>query len=164
VFPHGDLVGATADEVWLTSPIISSDSDRLRTLLARSIGSEEGANGALPEALELAAQGEFLQGHSTVWIDDVRKRVIDALAEARMRAAELSFAQGDYARAQALNSELLTDDPLRESAWRLRMRIANALGDDDEVISTYHRCQHAMAEIGLEPAESTRKLIDQLRR
>jgi DNA-binding SARP family transcriptional activator len=60
--------------------------------------------------------------------------------------------------------QALEVEPLREAAWRLKMRIANALGDEDRVIRCYHDCERAFASIGATPAPSTRELLTLLRR
>lgn len=57
----------------------------------------------------------------------------------------------------------LAADPFKESAWRLAMRIANALGDEDRVIATFRRCRAALNELDLEPSDATQQLLDQLR-
>jgi DNA-binding SARP family transcriptional activator len=56
------------------------------------------------------------------------------------------------------------EDPFREATWRLAMRIASALGDDDRVIARFRSCEQALREIGAEPSETTRRLLEALRR
>jgi DNA-binding SARP family transcriptional activator len=59
---------------------------------------------------------------------------------------------------------VLKSDPLREASWRLTMRIANALGDEDGVIRAYMSCERALATIGTEPGSTTQELLTRLRR
>jgi DNA-binding SARP family transcriptional activator len=59
---------------------------------------------------------------------------------------------------------ILELDPFREGAWRLEMRIAGAVGNDDRVISAYRSCERALGELGAAPSTSTRQLLATLRR
>lgn len=69
-----------------------------------------------------------------------------------------------YGDAARLCDEATAIDPLREVAWRVRMRAANALGDDDGVLAAFLGCEAALARIDASPSPSTRKLLRQLRR
>lgn len=42
------------------------------------------------------------------------------------------------------------------------MKVAAAMGHDDRVISAFRRCQDTLAELLTTPAQSTRRLLDQL--
>jgi hypothetical protein len=77
---------------------------------------------------------------------------------------ELSFNGGRYADATRLVEATLTDDPFREAAHRLEMRLANATGDEDRVIAAYRRCERRLRELGTAPSTSTRQLLETLRR
>jgi DNA-binding SARP family transcriptional activator len=79
-------------------------------------------------------------------------------------AAAAALAAARYDEANRLTEAVLRADPLREAAWRLAMRIANALGDEDGVIAGFRACERALAEIGTVPAASTRQLLESLRR
>ena len=59
---------------------------------------------------------------------------------------------------------MLAEDPYRESACRLAMRVAGAVGDEDGVIAAYRRCSSALGELGAQPSDSTRQLLTHLRR
>ena len=85
-------------------------------------------------------------------------------ADARFEAAELAFAAGRYRDAERLVAAVLRDDPYREAAWRLQMRLASAVGDEDRVIGAFRGCERALAQLGARPAGATRHLLDALRR
>ena len=55
-------------------------------------------------------------------------------------------------------------DPLREAICRTPMRVRNAVGDYDGVVSTFAQCQRALRAAEIAPAAATRALLDQLRR
>jgi DNA-binding SARP family transcriptional activator len=115
-------------------------------------------------ALDVFDRGEYLPGSHLHWVDDRREHLVELATDARYEAAELAFAAGSLDRADRLAAEVLRVDPFREAAWRLTMRTANALGDHDGVIRAYQRCESALAQIGTEPAPSTRELLERLRR
>ena len=59
---------------------------------------------------------------------------------------------------------IVGEQPFREQAWRLLMRVAAAQGRDDHVVELYRRCEAALSPLGLAPARSTRLLVEGLRR
>jgi DNA-binding SARP family transcriptional activator len=145
--------------------IVSSESTRLETLLAEAarLQADERLEATL-QAIAIADRGEYLKGLNSNWIEQRRVRLAGLVADARLQAAELSFAGGRYADAARLVETTLIDDPFREGAHRLEMRIANAIGDEDRVISAYRRCELRLGELGTAPSPSTRHLLETLRR
>jgi DNA-binding SARP family transcriptional activator len=115
-------------------------------------------------ALELLERGEYLPGVRTLWAQERRRRLEEVGADARFEAAELSFAAGRYQDAERMVAAVLRDDPYREAAWRLQMRLASAVGDEDRVIGAFRGCERALGELGTRPAGATRSLLDTLRR
>jgi DNA-binding SARP family transcriptional activator len=89
---------------------------------------------------------------------------VSVVQEARHDAAEIAFATGHYRQAARLVRDVLRADPFRESAWRLEMRIADALGDQDRVIAAYRACERALTELGTQPTATTVQLLKDLRR
>lgn len=79
-------------------------------------------------------------------------------AEALSSAAELALRLHQYGDAARLGDQVTAIDPLREVAWRVRMRAANALGDDDGVLTAFQGCEAAPARIDASPSPSTREL------
>jgi DNA-binding SARP family transcriptional activator len=116
------------------------------------------------DALARYDQGEYLPGARTLWADERRELLADLAVDARGEAAELAFAAERYDEAERLAESVLRADPFRETAWRLRMRMANALGDDGGVIRAYQGCERALGKLGVTPSPSTRQLLERLRR
>ena len=145
--------------------VVSSESTRLETLLAEAarLQGEERIEATL-QAIAIAERGQYLSGLHSNWIEHRRERLAGLVADARLQAAELSFAGGRYADAARLVATTLIDDPFREGAHRLEMRIANAIGDEDRVIAAYRRCELMLSELGTTPSPSTRQLLETLRR
>jgi DNA-binding SARP family transcriptional activator len=166
VLPSDDAVVVEGGRVRVGGDaLVTSESTVLESRLteaARLQGEDRLA--ATLDALEIFDRGDYLPGSHLRWVDDRRERLIELATDARYEAAELAFAAGSLDRAEGLAAEVLRVDPFRESAWRLTMRVANALGDHDGVIRAYQRCESALAQIGTEPAPSTRELLERLRR
>lgn len=137
---------------------------RVEQLLALSRRAQGSARlELLREALRVFDKGEYLAGVHSLWVDDRRERAARLSADARQHAAELAFAAGEHLEAEQLATAALRADPYREGSWRLLMRIAHALGDDDGVIARYRRCERTLARLGTAPSAATRALLDELR-
>ena len=116
------------------------------------------------DALAVYDQGEYLPGRRSWWADKRALDLADVVARARLAAAELAFEAGRLEQAQGLTTSVLAHDPTREAAWRLSMRVASSLGDDNGVLAAYQACTRALDAIGLAPAASTREMVEYLRR
>jgi DNA-binding SARP family transcriptional activator len=81
-----------------------------------------------------------------------RRRRFAALAT---RAGELLLARGNAEGAQALAERALAVDPWLEAAHRLVVAANHALGDDLSARRALTRYREAVADIGLDPDEST---------
>jgi DNA-binding SARP family transcriptional activator len=149
-----------SDEVTITS-----ESMRFAAQLAEA-ARLQGADriSATQSALEIYDRGEYLPGARSAWADERVQELADLATDARYEAAELAFAGGRYDEAQALASRVLADEPFREPAWRLLMRISDTLGDEKGVVRAFHDCERSLAELGTTPSPSTRQLLERLRR
>ncbi|MDX3665958.1 AfsR/SARP family transcriptional regulator [Streptomyces europaeiscabiei] len=116
------------------------------------------------EALLARNEGDYLPGRTSPWVEERRRALSRQAADALSSAADLALRLHQYGDAVRLCEQATTIDPLREVAWRVRMRAANALGDDDGVLTAFHACETALAQIDATPALSTRKLLKQLQR
>jgi LuxR family transcriptional regulator, maltose regulon positive regulatory protein len=164
LMPDGADVVVERHEVAIVGASVATDSARFERMLdeaGRLDDSERIA--ALEAALELYETGEFLAGRDTAWSQERRSALAARAADARFDAAELHFAANDLGSAQGHLDAALAADPYRERAWRLGMRIASARGDQDRVAAVFRRCELALAEIGIAPSPSTRRLLDGLR-
>jgi DNA-binding SARP family transcriptional activator len=148
----GEEVGVSSESVYLERQLAEAarlqDDERLAATRA---------------ALAIYDRGEYLPGSRAGWADERQQRLADLVTEARYQAAVLSFGAGLYDEGRRLVTQVLGEDPLREAAWRLQMRIAQALGDDDGVLRSYQCCEAALAELQTSPSASTRQLLDRLR-
>jgi DNA-binding SARP family transcriptional activator len=147
------------------SVTVAGESTQLERMLAEA-ARLQGADrlAATEEALGIAERGEFLPGVATHWADARREALASTIADARLDAADLAFAAGRFDDAERLVALVLDVEPFREAAWRLRMRLADALGAGDLVIRAYQGCERALAQIGTTPSRTTRDLLERLRR
>jgi DNA-binding SARP family transcriptional activator len=166
VLPEGVGPSFEGSRLRFGGPVaLAGDAARAEGLLAQAArlqGEERLA--VLLEAVALLDRGEYLEGVDAPWVDERREALAALRADARLDAGRLAFAAGRYAEASALAEGALADDRYRESAWRLLMRVAGAVGDEDGVIAAYRRCGQAFAELGAEPSDATHKLLGALRR
>lgn len=145
--------------------VLAAESARAEALLARASRLQgEDRLAAIVEALAVLDRGEYLPEIDAPWVAERREHLAELAADARLEAAQLAFASGRYQEADAFVQAVLDEDPFKESAWRLVMRIANAVGDEDRVIAAYRRCKSALDVLGAAPSGSTQLLLEQLRR
>jgi DNA-binding SARP family transcriptional activator len=166
VLPGEVRLVSDPNRTWLQAPSsVSGESGRLEAALAEAarLQGEERIAATL-RAIAVCERGPYLEGLSASWIEDRRDRLARLVADARHDTAELCFAAGRYADAARLVQTILSEDPFREAAHRLEMRIANATGDEDRVIAAYRRCERRLSELGTTPSTTTRQLLETLRR
>lgn len=143
----------------------SSESAMFEANLAEAARLHEAERlAATTSALEIYDRGDYLPALDTPWVGERRTMLDDLAATGRHEAAELEFAAGHYQSAGQLAERVLEADPLRESTWRLSMRVAAMLGDTDRVLATFEACRQRLAEIGTSPSAETRQLVERLRR
>jgi DNA-binding SARP family transcriptional activator len=149
---------------WQGPASLGSDSIQLREQLDQA-QSQQGRDliDAVMAALVIA-DGEYLPGLASSWVEERRRGIEAMINDAKHLAARAAFEIGDYGTAESLLHRVLEIDPYRESSWRLSMRIAAALGDDDQVIARYRLCSDALRGINVDPADSTQQLVESLRR
>ncbi|MET8412513.1 BTAD domain-containing putative transcriptional regulator [Streptomyces sp. NPDC005195] len=121
---------------------------RLRTLL---------------HALSRAERGVFLATGSDTWVVERRAVLTEVLSSARVDAAKLAYRLNRFREAKGLVDHVLRDDPYREQAWQLAIRLEYASGSDDAVLSLFQRYVARMRELGVAPSDEVRRLVTQLR-
>jgi DNA-binding SARP family transcriptional activator len=166
VLPNPDALVVERGTVRLSDDlVVMADSTAFEAALAEAARLQVSDRlAATLDALAIYDQGDYLPGARSRWVDERRRDLAELATDARCVAADLAFAAERYDEAARLADQVLYADPFRETAWRLTMRISNALGDDDGVIRIYHACQRALADVGTGPSPSTRQLLERLRR
>lgn len=143
---------------------VVSDSVELEQLLAEA-ARLQGAErlDATLKAIAIADEGPYLPGSRGEWADERDHELADRIAEARYQAAVLAFGEGRLDECRTLVRAVLRHEPFREAAWRLAMRVADALGDQEGAVRAYMECEKALAELGAKPSSSTRLLLERVR-
>ncbi|MFJ4467212.1 BTAD domain-containing putative transcriptional regulator [Streptomyces sp. NPDC089424] len=118
----------------------------------------------LSHALSIAERGPYLAPASGDWVAERREVLAEAFTSARVDAAKLAYRMNRYREAKGLADRVLRDDPYREQAWQLAIRLAHASGTDDAVLALYQRYVARMRELGVPPSDEVRRLVMQLRR
>jgi DNA-binding SARP family transcriptional activator len=145
--------------------LVTSESERFVGLLGQAAGLRGGERlRVLLEALEVADRGPYLEGIRSAWVEERREYLTRLIQDARYEAAHVALAADHLRLAARLTADVLRSDPFRESAWRLQMRIAHSLGDQDRVVAAYRECEQALRELGAEPTRTTTQLLHDLRR
>jgi LuxR family maltose regulon positive regulatory protein len=166
-----DVLGAEAEIVTtdgrlhLESGAIVSESLRFRGLVAEAARLRDPERLAVTlKALEITDRGAYLPGLQADWVDQERRELATMATDARLEVAEMTLAAGQYAEAERHIETVLTHDRFRERAWRIQMRVSEALGENDKVIESYRRCRETLAELGIRPSRTTRELLSCLLR
>ena len=112
---------------------------------------------------ELADAGELLPEWDDEWVAPHRERFRQARLHALESLGERLAEEGRYGRAVEVSLAVVADDPLRESAQRVLIRIYVAEGNVHEAIVRYRAYRETMRdELGLEPSPQMEALIDEL--
>lgn len=149
---------------WLRGSLTSDAGHLERAVVnAGRLRGEAGLDHA-QRALAGLPPGEFLQGSTSRWAEHERSRIAQLIEELHLSAAEAAFDLGAFYVADQHLGELIEQAPYRETAWRLAMRVASALGQDDKVIDLFRSCTSHLAEISMKPSRETMSLVERLRR
>ncbi len=122
------------------------------------------------QALELY-QGDFLEGFNVSecrrfdeWLLRERERLHHLAVNGFSELVAYDIELGEYQLGMVHAARLLELDPLMESAHRQMMLLLAKCGQRSAAISQYETCQKLLQdELGVQPAEETRKLFEQLR-
>ena len=117
---------------------------------------------ALRQAAELYG-GDLLEGSYDEWLVGEREQLRRRHLQALDRLVELLEARGEHAKAIGYAERVLGEDPLREAAYRVLMRLHDARGDRARALRVYHACAAALErELSVEPSAATRRAYEAL--
>lgn len=166
VLPGEDAVETTRGSVRLCRP----DSFDCESMAAERALQEAGrlqgdqCVAAFEAASGLLEHGELLEGCRSAWVAERRQELMELADRVRFDAATAAFEAGALIKAYDLLQEVLRRDPCREAPWRLQMRLADAIGDEEAVLAAYGGCEAALATMGVATSRATRDLLVTLRR
>jgi DNA-binding SARP family transcriptional activator len=154
------LLDGSSDEVEL-GDAVTVDVQELTDLARRFLDAPLEADGARLAAL--ADAGELLPEWDDDWVAPHRERFRQIRLHALEQLGERLAEEGRYGRAVEVSLAVVADDPLRESAQRVLIRIYLAEGNVHEALARYRAYRDVMRdELGLEPSPQMEALIDEL--
>ncbi|MBX3012583.1 MAG: AAA family ATPase [Caldilineaceae bacterium] len=139
-------------------PAIWLDVDAFAATLAQAEKREQSAKKIedLQAALALYADDYLTSDPYGDWARHERERLRERYLAALLHVATLQAEQGDYTAAIAAARQVLTRDPVRESAYQALMRYQAESGDSASALLTYERCRALLAEeLGADPSPLT---------
>ena len=157
----GSILIASSSEIVAIGDMVSVDVDELTSLVHRST---DGTSDADAERLAvLAASGELLPDMDDEWLIPQRERFRQIRLHALERLGERLASEGRFAEALEVSLAVVADDPLRESAERVVIKIHAAEGNLYEALRRYRSFRDVIRdELGLEPSPQMEALVDEL--
>lgn len=140
-------------------PEIEIDVDEMERLIG--LGNQESRPDLWQRALNLY-QADFLEDLPYAeWAEAERDRLRALYVDTAERLARHAFIQGDDETALHLAHTILARDRCWEEAWRIVMRVHQRQGRAFLAVRAYEDCVAALEdELGVEPSDETRALID----
>ncbi|HXC68731.1 MAG TPA: tetratricopeptide repeat protein [Pyrinomonadaceae bacterium] len=115
------------------------------------------------EAAHKIYRGEFMVGVYEDWAEERRQFYSEQSARVIAALARLSFSEKHWADALRYAGEALAGDPFREDMHRLTMKAFAAQGKPASVKKHFERMKKTLhTELGIEPAEETKRLFAEL--
>ncbi|MFD7407030.1 BTAD domain-containing putative transcriptional regulator [Streptomyces sp. NPDC059866] len=166
VLPDGLGPAQDGDVFQLVGPALAMGSAQQAVDLVAQAGRQDGEIRlqTLSRALSSAERGPYLATVSGEWVAERRVVLSETFLAARVDAARLAYRMNRYREAKELVDRVLREDPYREQAWQLAIRLAHASGSDDAVLALYQRYVARMRDLGVPPSDEVRRLVMQLRR
>ena len=138
-------------EIWL-----DVDAFEAALLLAEKSRAPADKMRHLQSAIDLYADDYLMSDPYGDWARHERERLRERYLTALLHLATVQAEQGDYTAAIATTRQVLTRDPVRESAYQALMRYQAEAGDSASALLTYERCRTLLAaELGADPSPLT---------
>ncbi|GAA4691193.1 hypothetical protein GCM10023215_30070 [Pseudonocardia yuanmonensis] len=165
VLPDEVVPTLDGDRFRLAGPdlVTSATAATLATLAQADHQDGETRLATLAQAIERAERGPYLDGFPGGWAETRRAEISARIRAARLDLARVAFRLGRYREAVANTDAVLRADPFSEQAWMLRISLAQASGQDDQVLAFYRRYVAAMRELSVPPSAEIRRLVTRLR-
>jgi ATP/maltotriose-dependent transcriptional regulator MalT/DNA-binding SARP family transcriptional activator len=110
-----------------------------------------------------AYQGPFLSKLDQSWVLSQREQFQRQFITGTLKLANLLMQQGHFNSAIQFSKRVLDQDTCNEAAYRLTMLTYAAMGDRAAIKKSYETCRQTLSiELGVEPSETTRNLLDTL--
>ena len=157
-----DILHTDGDLIWLEPEALEIDAIRFERLL------EQGDIDALQQAVSLY-RGDFLAGFSLreesfeEWLMSERERLREQAMQA-LRQLQAHFeTHGEAEAGLKISRQLLSLDPLQESAYRSMMRLYWRSGQRSSALRQYEACARLLRdELGIAPDPQTQALYQRI--
>jgi LuxR family transcriptional regulator, maltose regulon positive regulatory protein len=117
------------------------------------------------EAARRLYRGEFMAGVTDDWVEEPRRFYREQRGRILKMLARLSFKEKKYEQTIKYAHELLESDPYREDVHVLLMRVYSAQGKRGAVRDQFEVLERTLKqELGVRPAEETRRIYRELSR
>jgi len=140
------------------------DVDLWRFESALGNAAHGGAPAQVADALERgtrAYSGDFCPGLDAIWVEPVREDLHRRAIDAHLRLAEL-YAEERPERALGVLERTIELDPICEEAYRRLISLQADLDRSDAAQRTWRLLQGRLAELDLDPEETTEHLVHEL--
>lgn len=119
-----------------------------------------------PAATASAISGrDFLPGEAVAWAVGKRSELRETRIRALEAMADVLCRLGQWSVAAKVGHDLVTLEPLRETAYAWLMRAQVGAGNRGEALLTYHRCRERLEqELGVAPSAALERLFMELLR
>ncbi|MHC1563605.1 BTAD domain-containing putative transcriptional regulator [Actinomycetospora sp. C-140] len=113
----------------------------------------------LRAALDLV-EGPYLASSNLIWVEERRNHLEIVQEEARLELVRLLIEAAELERARDECEALLALNRFSDPAYRLLAQIERRIGSESSVLATYRRAVASLEELGLEPGDARRLLVD----
>jgi DNA-binding SARP family transcriptional activator len=160
---HAGIIDRAGERYQADPAVLHCDLWRFQAALAdATAATEDPAVIAALQRATAAHAGDLVDGTYYEWAEapreDLRRRAVDAAA----RLAELHQQTGDPNAALAALDHAVTNDPYTEELYRRTMRIQAGLSRPDAVRRTYRLLETRLADLDVEPDDTTDRLLHKL--
>lgn len=108
-------------------------------------------------------RGEYMAGIYEDWAEERRHYFAEQHSRVLNALAKISFTDKSWSNALRFANQILQNDPYREDAHRLIMKIYAAQGKRSSVVEQFETLQSLLKkELGVHPAPETRKIFQEL--
>jgi LuxR family maltose regulon positive regulatory protein len=108
-------------------------------------------------------RGEFMAGVYENWAEERRAYFAEQHSRVLNALAKIAFTDKSWSSALKFAGEILQNDPFREDAHRLIMKVYAAQGKRSSVVEQFETLQTLLkTELGVTPAPETRKIFQEL--
>jgi DNA-binding SARP family transcriptional activator len=116
---------------------------------------------ALRSAIDLYL-GDFASDLDSLWAEPVREDLHRRALDAHTRLAELEEAQGHEVAAIEVLRHAIQLDRYAEEIYQRLMVLQSRIGESGSISSTWRQLQRSLAELDLDPAQTTTRLYREL--